>query len=203
MEQNDGDSYYDDNENDSFDASNTLLTSNTNNRANLRHRNGGTGRDRIKKVILDSKGKVWNHGDPRNQLDQTTIQKIISFISALIWVGVCGAILYYSDLLYVLFFNPRVYRWLIYIGLVTLLSVFVLASYVTFYLPIVRKIEPKDWGKHPYLIVVGIAAAVLGAISFIALSFGLFPVYHLLSPILLFVLGLGWIYFLSIMAFIM
>eukprot|EP00995_Heteronema_vittatum_P009817 NODE_5193_length_525_cov_177.972689_g3843_i0.p1 GENE.NODE_5193_length_525_cov_177.972689_g3843_i0~~NODE_5193_length_525_cov_177.972689_g3843_i0.p1 ORF type:complete len:145 (+),score=42.04 NODE_5193_length_525_cov_177.972689_g3843_i0:26-436(+) len=120
--------------------------------------------------------------------------KAKDFAVSTLHVGVVIFIVLHSDLITVVLYNSKIYRSVMYVGFFFMSINVGIGLFLVFYVSwwLGRNLEQY----HPKAIPVATAAAVVG---FVLLTIALWPVYHVMTPVLMFCLLWGVIHFASLL----
>jgi hypothetical protein len=120
------------------------------------------------------------------------VERIQAKVHAFFWVALAIGAIYYVDFLNVAMHNETVRRGALNASVVCLACNICLICYLVIYLPIFEKIKDhKMWDIHcpnviPIITVLGLTAIVLLNVAF-------WPVWGLLTPLLIFFLTMGFL----------
>ena len=119
-------------------------------------------------------------------------QRISSKVNAAFWVLLAGAVIYYVDFIEVALHDESVKRGPLNAAVVCLTVILVLLLYLCVYLPHFEKItDHKMWDVHcPNVIPT---MTFLGVLCLILMNVAFWPVWGLLTPLLVFLLMMGFL----------
>ncbi|XP_064601964.1 transmembrane protein 128-like [Liolophura sinensis] len=107
------------------------------------------------------------------------------------WLIVSMAVFYYTDFYLVLRYDPKVNRFWLNIGLLLIGVNVSIALFLILWLNYVKKLTTDQWEKrYPAAIPIATACFILGGIL---LTVGLWPVWRILTPVILAVLFMGFV----------
>ncbi|XP_005089811.1 transmembrane protein 128 [Aplysia californica] len=110
------------------------------------------------------------------------VQNILLLIAAV-------AVFYFADFLKVMMYDQRVYITWYWIGTTSFTLHIGVCLFLAIYCNFFRKIGPDEWEtRYPKAIPIAAASFIIGILC---LSVGLWPVYGILSPVILGILFLG------------
>lgn len=108
-----------------------------------------------------------------------------------VWLVAAMAVFYYSDFYPALKYDPRINRTWLNIGLMLIAVNIGIALFLIIWISCVQKINSDEWERrYPAAIPVATGAFIIGAIC---LTVGLWPVWSILTPLILFVLFMGFV----------
>ncbi|XP_006815234.2 transmembrane protein 128-like [Saccoglossus kowalevskii] len=118
-------------------------------------------------------------------------------LSSFFWLVASAAVFYYTDFAIAIQVDPRINRYWFNIGVVLIgVNVFI-GIYFVVVCSWIRKISSDDWEKHfPFAIPFATACFALGSLC---LNVGLWPLWKLLTPVILFILFMGFVVFVSLL----
>lgn len=121
------------------------------------------------------------------------VERIQTKIHAALWVIVAGAVIYYTDFIKIILTDERINRVPLNLAVVAMVVIFAILFYLCIYLPIFEKINDyRMWEVHcPNMIPMMTGA---GAVCVISLMTAMWPVWGLLSPVLVFFLMMGFMF---------
>ncbi|KAL3865145.1 hypothetical protein ACJMK2_006766 [Sinanodonta woodiana] len=112
-------------------------------------------------------------------------------IQNILWLIASMATFYYSDFYLAVTYDPRVNRLWFNIGMLLVGVNICIAVFLIIWLSYIKKIDSDQWEKrYPAAIPIATASFVLGAF---VLTVALWPVWGILTPVILFVLFMGFI----------
>ncbi|KAK3581611.1 hypothetical protein CHS0354_003150 [Potamilus streckersoni] len=118
-------------------------------------------------------------------------------IQNILWLLASMATFYYSDFYLAVTYDPRVNRLLFKIGMLLMGVNISIAVFLIIWLSYVKKIDSDKWEKsYPAAIPIATASFVLGAV---VLTVALWPVWGILTPVILFILFMGFIVFIAML----
>ncbi|XP_046576893.1 transmembrane protein 128-like [Haliotis rubra] len=121
-------------------------------------------------------------------------ESVFSIVNVL-WLVAGVAVFYFSDVVMVIRYDPRVDRLWFNIGSVLMGINISIAMFLVVYLSQIKKISSDDWERHyPALIPIATAAFIFGGIS---LTVGLWPVWGLLTVPILFTMFMSFVVFVA------
>lgn len=116
------------------------------------------------------------------------VERITAKIHALVWVAVSVIIVYYTDLVNVILYSDEINRTMLYISVSLITANTIIVFYLTLWLPLVEKVTVA-WEVHcPSMIPISTA---LGVLSVLGLIITFWPLWGLLSPLIILVLVFG------------
>jgi hypothetical protein len=121
------------------------------------------------------------------------IERIQTKVHALFWVCAAIGIVYYTDFIKIILTDERVRRTPLNFAVVAMVIVMSVLLYLCVYLPVVLKISDyRMWEIHcPNMIPILTAA---GAVCIVSLIVAMWPVWGMLSPVLVFFLMMGFMF---------
>ncbi|XP_071090062.1 transmembrane protein 128-like [Haliotis cracherodii] len=148
-----------------------------------------------------------NVGKLSSQIDPATQKKFeakfgkyrrkesVFSIMNILWLMAGVAVFYFSEIVLVIRYDPRVDRLWFNIGSVLMGINICIAMFLVVYLSYIKKISADDWERHyPALIPIATAAFIFGGIC---LSVGLWPVWGLLTVPILFTMFMSFVVFIA------
>lgn len=139
--------------------------------------------------------------DPTPEIERKpdSESRIIANLETLFWIGLAASVIYYTDFFRVVFTDPAVNIYWFRGGLLLIGINATIGIYLVFGVGYWKQVHVSEWEKHvPWAIPVASGAAILSAIS---LTVGLWPVWGLLTPVLVFVILVSAVFFLSALPF--
>jgi len=134
----------------------------------------------------------------RKILDKYAPQKLGRINShSVFWMVASFAVFYYTDFYLALRFNNRIHRPWMYIGIGLVSTTVAIATYLIVYYHYYMKI--REYEKHePYAVPLATVTFISGMI---VLCYALWPVWSILTPIILFTLFMGVVFISTILPF--
>lgn len=121
------------------------------------------------------------------------VERIQTKIHALIWVSLAVATVYYTDFIKVILTDKRINRMPLNLSIVSMVIVVAILVYLCVYLPIFEKIRDyRMWDIHCPNMIPMLTGA--GASCIVSLVVAMWPVWGLLSPLLVFFLMMGFMF---------
>jgi len=119
------------------------------------------------------------------------VERIQAKVHAFVWVALAIGSMYYVDFVDVAMNNDKVRRGCLNASVVCLVCNLCLLCYLIIYLPLFESIHSQMWDIHcpnviPILTVLGLSTIVLLNIAF-------WPVWGLLTPVLIFFMTMGFL----------
>ncbi|XP_045190761.2 transmembrane protein 128-like [Mercenaria mercenaria] len=112
-------------------------------------------------------------------------------IQNICWLIASLGVFYYTDFYRAILYDQRINRLWFNIGALSVGANVSIAIFLIVYLSFIKKVSSDDWErKYPALIPIATAAFVVGGIF---LTVGLWPVWGPFTPIILFVLFMGFV----------
>jgi len=110
-------------------------------------------------------------------------------IEAVLWMVAAMSIIYLTDFLYIIVEDHRIWRPVFYAGMFGIGLNLAIGLYLAYYLPYMKGISTDDWDTvSPYAIPIATVSAILG---FIAVIIGLWPVWHIFTIPMIFIIFMG------------
>ena len=128
-----------------------------------------------------------NNDNKKNSFNSSK-EKITEKIHAGFWVVISILILYYTDLIHQITSDKRIERFSLTIAITSLSINLVLVLYSTIWLPYMMKTKVPIEIYAPKLVPI---SALLAIITIIMFMYALWPIYGLLTPLLILILTLG------------
>ena len=116
------------------------------------------------------------------------IENITEKVHAAFWVGISGLILYYTDLINKALYGDKLDRFSLNLGCICLVTNVCLMIYASVYLPYVQTTPIPINLYSPRLVPIATALGVLCIVCFMC---ALWPLYGLLSPLLILIFTFG------------
>jgi len=116
------------------------------------------------------------------------VKWVRSKIEAVVWLGGTAALLRYLDFIHVVLYSNRVDRLWFNMGCLAFIANFFVFLYLAVWLPYMEGID-DDWEDHCPRVIP--TATLIGIFSTLCFTIGLWPLYHLLTPVILFVMLMG------------
>ena len=119
------------------------------------------------------------------------IDRITAKLHALVWVVLSISIVWYTNLLNVAYSDERVNRYSLNFAIVCFVANMGIVLYLTLYLPLVLKVT-APWEIYcPHLIPISTA---LGLLVVFLLVVAFYPIYGMLTPLLMGILLMGFLF---------
>jgi len=120
------------------------------------------------------------------------VERIQAKVHAFVWVGLAVGAMYYVDFFNVAMNNDSVRRGCLNASVACLVCVLCLMSYLIIYLPLFENIrDHKMWDIHcPNVIPI---ICVLGLSNIVLMNLAFWPVWGLLTPVLIFFMTMGFL----------
>ncbi|XP_077992706.1 transmembrane protein 128-like [Glandiceps talaboti] len=123
-------------------------------------------------------------------------QNSSQWMSNIFWMIASIAVFYYTDFAIAIRVDPRINRLWFNIGVALVALNIAIGFYFIVICSWIRKIPTDDWEKHaPALIPVATAVFIIGSIC---LNVGLWPLWKIFTPVILFTLFMGVVVLISI-----
>jgi len=122
--------------------------------------------------------------------------KFADKLEAVFWMIASIATVYYSDILDVVLESVEVARFYFNLSLVCMLVLVGLGTYFVVYLDMIKKID-STWEEYAPNLLYG--SSLLMVVSATLMLIGLWPVYKLLTPVIMFVLFMGFVHFFALL----
>ncbi|XP_033633068.1 transmembrane protein 128-like [Asterias rubens] len=163
-------------------------------------------RRRIADVFMAAYGRDLKNIDPKRLVDlqklrdgeelETNTKPSSPYnLQTLLWILATAAILYYTDLIPAIKEDHRIYRSWLYLGLVLLAIPVCIGGYLIVFLSWIKK--NSDWENAvPMAIPLATGTFIAGSIC---LNIAIWPVYSILTPVMLFTLFMGFIVVVSLL----
>jgi hypothetical protein len=140
----------------------------------------GDATDAKSKLNIDTIGK---------KREVTRKEHISQTIHSLVWLGVAVAILYFGDVWRVMKEDPRLNRSFLIAAWACQGVLATVVFYITFWIPFVDRKKVYAYDRYcPRAIYTAIAAAFA---SFVLFTIAFWPVWHFLTPVLVFCVGMA------------
>lgn len=115
------------------------------------------------------------------------IEKLVAKLHGLFWIGISALIIHYTDF-FVLLVSDKINRWAFNLSIISLTVIMSIFLYLGFWLPVIMK-NHIPWEVYcPNMIPIATGASV---VWFISLIVTFWPVWGLLSPLLVGFLVMG------------
>lgn len=118
-------------------------------------------------------------------------------LDTLFWITASFLTLYFSDIVNVLKIDPRVGGTYFYVSIILTLIPVLIGSYFIVWLGLLKGIDDSQWDSHSTLAFP--AATLCAVLAGIFWNISLWGVYRFWSPVLLFLLFMGFIMIVSIL----
>ncbi|KAK7485867.1 hypothetical protein BaRGS_00022862 [Batillaria attramentaria] len=110
-------------------------------------------------------------------------------VQNIVWLIASIAVFHFSDFYVVVLYDPRINRLWFDVGAGLIGVTLAIALFLIIWLSLVKKVSSDDWEKlHPTAIPIATASFILGSICLLK---GLWPVWGLLTPLILVTLFMG------------
>lgn len=135
-----------------------------------------------------SQNDSLNENERNKKKKADRIERMITKIHAMWWITLAIILILKTRIFLVTFYDERVNRWMLNISTILFVANFMIFLYLTFWLPIIQKIT-LPWEIYcPNLIPI---STFLGVICFITINISLWPIYGLLTPLILVIILFG------------
>eukprot|EP01012_Entosiphon_sulcatum_P038084 TRINITY_DN49179_c0_g1_i1.p1 TRINITY_DN49179_c0_g1~~TRINITY_DN49179_c0_g1_i1.p1 ORF type:complete len:157 (-),score=28.43 TRINITY_DN49179_c0_g1_i1:43-513(-) len=118
--------------------------------------------------------------------DRTAFDRVKDDLVSVFFVGFSIFVLLQFDVLGVMLNNQKIHRWLMWVGLAGFGTNALIGLFLVVYVEWWQKQDMKTY--HPLAIPIATGAACFG---FVVLTIALWPVFHLLTPVILFIAVYG------------
>jgi len=143
---------------------------------------------KYRRVPREEKSNTEDEEIKKRRADK--VERISNKIHAAFWVLASIGLLYYTNLFHVAVSDERVNRLALTLFVISFVANMTIVLYATLYLPMVAKVEVSMDIYFPSLIPTSTA---LGFLSLILLLVSFWPVYGILTPLMVIVLLLGFL----------
>ncbi|XP_033756849.1 transmembrane protein 128-like [Pecten maximus] len=117
-----------------------------------------------------------------------SLQNVLWFVGSI-------AIFYYTDFYIACRYDPRVNRNWFNIGAILIVINVCIALFFIVWLSAIKKVDVDDWEKrYPILIPIATGAFIMGGMC---VTVGLWPVWSIFTPVILFTLFMGFVVFIA------
>lgn len=155
--------------------------------------------------LMEPEGDSPDHSKLRENMDPDTRKKFESryekyrtktdnykySIQNIMWLMVAIAVFYYTDFYFVVRYDIRVNRFWFNLGALLVLVTVSIAAFLIVWLSFIKKVHSDDWERlYPSAIPLATASSIMSGIF---LTVGLWPLWNIFTPVILFVLFMGFI----------
>eukprot|EP01006_Ploeotia_vitrea_P001940 TRINITY_DN106011_c0_g1_i1.p1 TRINITY_DN106011_c0_g1~~TRINITY_DN106011_c0_g1_i1.p1 ORF type:complete len:164 (+),score=3.45 TRINITY_DN106011_c0_g1_i1:25-516(+) len=135
-----------------------------------------------------------NNDEPQSEKSsfESGLEKVKDFLVGLFWIGLSAFVTLQSDIVNVAFNNPKTNSNVLYVGIACLLLSWTAGLYAVIYVAWYKGIRlDYPLPGHPYCIPI---ASAFGVAAFILFIVALWPIFHVLTPVIIFVMFMGFLY---------
>nr|XP_022343076.1 transmembrane protein 128-like isoform X1 [Crassostrea virginica] len=112
-------------------------------------------------------------------------------IQNILWLITSIAVFYYTDFYIACRYDQRVNRIWFNVGGILILVNVCIAAFLIVYITYIKKVSADDWEKHyPAAIPIATGSFIMGSVC---VTVGLWPLWNIFTPVILFILFMGMI----------